>query len=181
MARSAARTFIESAGLRLEEAPDRKFRATDLPFNKVPRAVKSSNLIHMTLSPGIIAPRFFVPALLALLSAACASYAAHQHASNLALAQQDDAACQAQGWHYPEPRYVSCRMDLQDARLHKDWMNLQLMHQTQNQPAAIPPPYPYQEVYRPLDRHHFSCRMTHEAGQDYVLCDEDDDAASTRD
>ncbi|HEX6550332.1 MAG TPA: hypothetical protein VF117_06635, partial [Gammaproteobacteria bacterium] len=72
-------------------------------------------------------------------------------------------------------------MQLQDARLHKDWMNLQLMHQTQAQPTGIPQAYPYKEVYRPLDRDHFSCQMSHEDGHDYILCDEDSNAPGTPD
>ncbi|HEX5340460.1 MAG TPA: hypothetical protein VFX47_06225 [Gammaproteobacteria bacterium] len=122
-----------------------------------------------------------VLAFLASLMAGCASYSAHTHARYLALAQQDDAACNARGWSYPAPRYVTCRMTLQDARLHRDWMNLQLMHQTQTQPTGIPQAYPYKEVYRPLDRDHFNCRLSQEAGQNYVLCGEDDDGPGTRD
>lgn len=117
----------------------------------------------------------FPLAICALLSA-CTSYARHEHSRVLATAKQDDAACQAQGWRFPEPRYVTCRMDLQDARLHRDWMNLQLMHQTQAQPTGIPPAYPYKETYRPLNRDRYSCRLIQEGGQDYVLCDEDDNA-----
>ncbi|MGH8372755.1 MAG: hypothetical protein ACRETO_08485 [Gammaproteobacteria bacterium] len=135
----------------------------------------------MRYIPSTIPPQFRWLTLATLLIAGCASYSAHQHASRLALAQEDNAACQAQGWHFPEPHYVTCRMYLQDARLHKDWMNLQLMHQTQAQPAGIPQPYPYKEAYRPLDRDNFSCRLSHEAGHDYVLCDEGDDGPGPRD
>ncbi|MGH8369602.1 MAG: hypothetical protein ACRESC_01350 [Gammaproteobacteria bacterium] len=124
--------------------------------------------------------RFLLFALSVLLLTACASYTARQHADSLALAQQDDAACKAQGWSYPADRYVTCRMSLQDARLHKDWMNLQLMQHTQSQPAGIPPPYPYREVYKPLDRDHFTCRLSQEVGEIYVLCGEDDDGPGTR-
>lgn len=180
MARFTVRTFVKTASLKLMETRDWNSRVPDLHFGKVPRTLKSSTLTDMTTPPHVFSARFPVLALAILLSTACASYSAHRHASRLALARQDDAACLAQGWRYPEPRYVSCRMDLQDARLHKDWMNLQLMQQTRNQPAGIPQPYPYKEAYRPLDRDHFSCRLSREANQDYVLCDEDDDGPGTR-
>ncbi|HET7922594.1 MAG TPA: hypothetical protein VFM15_07555 [Gammaproteobacteria bacterium] len=117
--------------------------------------------------------------LAAGLLAACASYAAREHAHYLHLAQQDDASCGEQGWHYPAPRYVTCRMKLQDARQYRDWMNLQLMHQTQARPTGIAPAYPYKEAYRPLNRDHYSCRYTQEAGQDYILCSESEHAAGT--
>src|SRR5579863_9317669 len=80
-------------------------------------------------------------ALLATLGG-CATLAASEHAQLLASAAADDQACLQQGWKYPEPRYVSCRLQLQDDRLHQDWLNLQLMHQTQaQQPNNIPAPY----------------------------------------
>ena len=142
---------------------------------------KSGNLSTMNLMPNPARLRTVAGFALALLVTGCASYAMHQHMRVLAQATQDDAACEAQGWRYPEPRYVTCRMQLQDARLHKDWMNLQLMHQTQAQPTGIPQAYPYKEVYRPLDRDHFSCQMSHEGGQDYVLCDEDSNGPGTPD
>lgn len=107
------------------------------------------------------------------LLASCASYTAHQEASRLAQAGRDDQACIAQGWHYPEPRYVSCRRELENARLYKSWMSLQMMHQTQQQSPYVPPAYPYRETYRPLDPDHYRCRYTTENDQDYVLCGED--------
>ena len=119
--------------------------------------------------------RVFLCFLLWVALAGCAGYEARQHADELKAAQADDQACVTQGWKYPEPRYVSCRLKLQDDRLHQDWMNLQLMHQTQNQPVTVPPAYPYHDVYRPLDPDHFSCRLITENAQNYVLCSPDDD------
>lgn len=109
---------------------------------------------------------------LSLVLGSCATYNTRLHAHRLALAKQDDAACQAQGWKYPSPRYVSCRMQLQDQRLRRDWLNLELMHQTQAQPTGIPQAYPYRETYRPLDRANYSCWMSNESDQVYILCDE---------
>lgn len=109
-----------------------------------------------------------VPALIV----GCASYAAHEQARFLAQARQDDRTCEAQGWHYPDPRYVSCRRDLEDVRLHKAWMDLQIMRQTQYQPPYAPPAYPYREAYRPLDPDRYRCRYTSENGRDYILCGE---------
>lgn len=129
------------------------------------RSISSTLLLRLT--------RLVLPAL---LLSGCASYANHEHAHLLAQAQQDDATCQAQGWNYPAPRYVTCRMSLQDQRMYRDWLNLQLLHRTQTQPTGIPEAYPYNEVYRPLDRDHFSCRLSHENSQDYVLCGEDEKA-----
>ncbi len=115
-------------------------------------------------------------ALLATLGG-CATLAASEHAQLLASAAADDQACLQQGWKYPEPRYVSCRLQLQDDRLHQDWLNLQLMHQTQaQQPNNIPAPYDPREVYRPLDPDHFDCRLLTEEKRDYILCDESQDA-----
>jgi len=111
-----------------------------------------------------------------LLLAGCASIAGHEHTHALKLAVQDDQTCQAQGWGYPDPRYVTCRLQLDDQRQYRDWMNLQLMHQTQYQNPSAPPPYPYREVYRPLDQDHFHCRYVTENGQDYILCSEEPQA-----
>lgn len=135
---------------------------------------KSVTLSTMKSVPCLATLRNLTLTLVLGAMAGCASYTARQHAHSLELAQQDDAGCQAQGWRYPAPRYVTCRLYLQDARQHRDWMNLQLMHQTQAQPTGIPSAYPYQQIYRPLERDHFSCRLSHEAGQDYVLCGEDE-------
>jgi len=110
--------------------------------------------------------------MLSALLVGCATYNSRLHAHKLALATQDDAACQAQGWKYPSPRYVSCRMQLQDERTHRDWLNLQLMHQTQAQPTGIPQAYPYRETYKPLNRANYSCWMSNENGHVYILCDE---------
>lgn len=108
--------------------------------------------------------------------AGCASLEAHDHARMLETAVQDDRTCLEQGWRYPDPVYITCRMQLQDDRLHKDWLNLQLMRQSQAQPNAIPAPYTPREYYRPLDRDHFDCRLYNENKLDYILCDEDDNS-----
>ncbi len=106
---------------------------------------------------------------------ACATYDAHQRASLLETASRDDQACLQQGTKFPDDRYVSCRLQLQDDRLHQDWLNLQLMRQTQQQPAAVPSPYTPREYYRPLDRDHFVCGLVTEDKRDYILCDETDE------
>src|SRR5690242_18349740 len=107
--------------------------------------------------------------------AGCAGYAARQHADELKTAVADDQACVTQGWKFPEPHYTSCRLKLQDDRLHQDWLNLQLLHQTQNQPVNVPPAYPYHDVYKPLDPDHFDCRLITENALNYVLCAADDE------
>ncbi len=107
-----------------------------------------------------------------MLLAGCASLAAHEHAHALKMAVQDDQTCQAQGWRYPDPRYVTCRMQIADKRQYRDWMNLQIMHQSQYQNPSAPPAYPYREVYRPLDRGQYHCRYIAENAKDYILCGE---------
>ena len=108
--------------------------------------------------------------------AACASYDARQRASLLQTAAHDDQTCLQQGTKFPDERYVSCRLQLQDDRLHQDWLNLQLMRQTQQQPNAVPAPYTPREYYRPLDPDHFVCILvTEEDKRDYVMCDETDE------
>jgi hypothetical protein len=112
-----------------------------------------------------------------LLSAvACANYDARQHATLLRTAAQDDLTCIGQGTKFPEDRYVSCRLQLQDDRLHQDWLNLQVMRQSQQQPNNIPAPYTPREYYRPLDPDHFVCLLvTEEDKREYILCDETDE------
>ncbi|MGH8280785.1 MAG: hypothetical protein ACRERZ_01190 [Gammaproteobacteria bacterium] len=112
-------------------------------------------------------------ALAITLLAGCSTLASHEHVKTLRLAVQDDQSCQAKGLRYPDPRYVTCRMQIDDQRQYKDWMSLQMMHQTQYQNLNAPPAYPYREVYRPLDRDHFHCQYVTENAQDYVLCGED--------
>jgi len=102
----------------------------------------------------------------------CAHLASDEHAHTLKLAVQDDQACRSQGWHYPEPRYITCRLQIDDQRQYKDWMNLQMMHQTQYQNLSAPPPYPYRDVYRPLDPEHYQCQYVTENDQDFILCSE---------
>lgn len=102
----------------------------------------------------------------------CALLAQHEQAASLKQALADDQACVAQGWQYPTPRYVTCRMQLEDQRQHRNWMNLQLMQQTQTQRAGAPPPYASREQYRHLDRDTYQCRYTSENGKDYILCGE---------
>jgi hypothetical protein len=109
----------------------------------------------------------------AILFAGCANIASHERAHVLKLAVQDDHACQTQGWRYPQPRYITCRLQLEDKRQYKDWMSLQMMHQTHYQNLSAPPPYPYREVYKPLDRDHYRCNYVAENGQDYILCGEE--------
>lgn len=114
--------------------------------------------------------------LLPLLLAACASYSAREHARLLQTAVQDDQACVQQGFRFPDYPYVTCRMKLQDDRLHQDWLNLQLMRQSQVQPPNVPAPYTPREVYRPLDPDHFVCQLVTEDRRDYILCEETDEA-----
>jgi hypothetical protein len=108
--------------------------------------------------------------------AACASYDSREHASLLQTALSDDQTCKQQGTKFPDERYVTCRLQLQDDRLHQDWLNLQLMRQSQQQPTAVPAPYTPREFYRPLDPGHFVCSLvTEEDKRDYILCDETDE------
>ena len=114
--------------------------------------------------------------ILILGLSACASYDARQHAQMLLTAQRDDQTCDQQGFKFPDDHYVSCRMQLQDDRLHQDWLNLQLMRQSQQQPSNIATPYSPREYYRPLDRDHFVCLLTTEADKrEYILCEETDE------
>ena len=114
--------------------------------------------------------------VLLLSLAACASYDARQQTALLQTALHDDQTCDQQGMKFPEDRYVTCRLQLQDERLHQDWLNLQLMRQSQQQPTAVPAPYTPREFYRPLDPAHFVCSLvTEEDKRDYILCDETDE------
>ena len=108
----------------------------------------------------------------AILLAGCAHLAEREHTRTLKLAVQDDHTCRNQGWNDPEPRYISCRMHIDDQRQYKNWQNLQMMHQTQFQNLSSPPPYPYQDKYRPLDPDRYGCRYVTEQGKDYILCGE---------
>lgn len=119
--------------------------------------------------------RNFMTLFLLLTLGACASYDARQHARLLDTAVQDDRACMAKGWKFPDDRYVSCRMMLQDDRIHQDWLNLQLMRQSQVQPQNVPAPYTPRETYRPLDPAHFVCSLVTEEKHEYILCDETDE------
>lgn len=116
----------------------------------------------------------FLAASLAL--AGCATLGFDEHADMLRTALQDDKTCMQQGVKYPDPVYVTCRMQLQDDRLHQAWLNMQLMHQTANQPNLIPPPYTGHDIYRPLDRDHFDCQFITENKHDYIVCAEDEKA-----
>jgi len=118
----------------------------------------------------------FLTFILSLVLAACASYDARQHAGLLQTALSDDQTCRQQGMKFPDGPYVTCRMQLQDDRLHKDWLNLQLMRQSQQQPQNIPAPYTPREFYRPLDPAHFVCSLvTEQDKREYILCDETDE------
>jgi hypothetical protein len=109
--------------------------------------------------------------------AACASFDARQHAGLLQTSLRDDQTCQQQGMKFPDQRYVTCRLQLQDDRMHQDWLNLQLMRQSQQQPQNIPAPYTPREFYRPLDPAHFVCSLvTEEDKREYILCDETDES-----
>ena len=115
---------------------------------------------------------FLLPVILAL--AGCATLGANEHANMLSTAVGDDQTCAQQGLKYPDITYVSCRMQLQDDRLHKAWLNLQLMKQTNIQPNQVPPPYTGHDIYRPLDLEHFDCQLVTEEKRDYILCSEDE-------
>jgi hypothetical protein len=106
--------------------------------------------------------------------AGCAFLGTNQHANMLHTAVADDQTCAGQGLKYPDVTYVSCRMELQDDRLHKAWLNLQLMQQTNIQPNQVPPPYTGHEVYRPLNLEYFDCQIVTEDKHDYILCAEDE-------
>lgn len=107
------------------------------------------------------------------LLATCTSVASHEHLNMVKQALRDDQACQSQGWHFPDPRYVTCRMQIDDKRQYRNWMNLQIMRQDQYQnPSAVPPALP-RESYRSLDRDRYHCRYVSENDQDYILCREE--------
>lgn len=120
-------------------------------------------------------PRSFLLATVAGL-AGCTLFGINQHANMLKTAVQDDQTCVQQGLKYPDIKYISCRMQLQDDRLHQAWLNLQLMQQTNIQPNQVPPPYTGHEVYRPLNLEYFDCQIVTEDKHDYVLCAEDEKA-----
>lgn len=115
---------------------------------------------------------FLLAAVLAL--AGCTILGTDEHANMLRTAVGDDQTCVQQGFKYPDIRYVGCRMQLQDDRLHKAWLNLQLMKQTNLQPNQVPPPFTGHDVYRPLDLEHFDCQLVTEDKRDYILCSEDE-------
>lgn len=108
----------------------------------------------------------------------CSLFSVDDHANMLKVALQDDQACMARGVKYPDPQYISCRMQLQDDRLHQDWLTEQLMHQSANQPNLVPPPYTGHELYHPLDPQYFNCQLATEDKHDYILCAEDEKAES---
>jgi len=108
----------------------------------------------------------------AIMLVGCAHLAGDEHAHTLKLAVQDDQECQSQGWRYPDARYITCRLQIDDQRQYKYWMSLQEMHQTYYQNLSAPPPYPYRDVYRPMEPDHYQCQYVSESGQDYVLCSE---------
>lgn len=113
-----------------------------------------------------------LPLLLPAVISSCASVARHEHTAALLQAQQDDQSCESRGWHYPAPRYVTCRMQLDDKRQYRSFMSLQMMKQTQTQRAGAPPLTTAQDAYRPLDRDQYQCRYVTENGKDYILCGE---------
>lgn len=102
----------------------------------------------------------------------CSTLARHEHNVALNQASQDDQVCVSQGWHYPAPRYVTCRMQLDDKRQYRSFMSLQMMKQTQTQRADAPPLTTAQDAYRPLDRDQYQCRYVTENSKDYILCGE---------
>lgn len=102
----------------------------------------------------------------------CSMMARHEHTAALNQALQDDQTCMSQGWHYPAPRYVTCRMQLDDKRQYRSFMSLQMMKQTQTQRAGAPPMTTIQDAYRPLDRDKYQCQYITENGKDYILCGE---------
>lgn len=109
---------------------------------------------------------------LAVALAGCATIANHEHANALQQAQADDQACVAQGWRYPTPRYVTCRMQIDDQRQYHNWMNLQMLQRTQFLHPGQPPGPPVQESYRPLSPDTYACNYVTEHAKDYILCSE---------
>lgn len=109
--------------------------------------------------------------------AGCSLFSVDDHANALKVAVQDDQTCAASGPKYPDPRYVFCRMQLQDDRLHQAWLNMQLMRQSAaSQPNQVPAPYTGHELYHPLNPQYFSCQPVTEYKHDYILCAEDEKA-----
>lgn len=81
------------------------------------------------------------------------------------LAIADDAACTERGYEYPGDAYVECRYELQDSRLRKQWMEMQmsLRQQSAMEPGALP--NRSNEPYRPMRREGFRCEFRRDAEQ----------------
>ncbi len=110
---------------------------------------------------------------LALLAAGCSDLTTREHAEELSASRADNDACVAQGLHYPDPAYVTCRYGLQNERLRRQWRNVQML-----QSAGKPAPAGVSGAdFRPLDRGRFECRPEPQFGGDYVFCGEDEGPA----
>ena len=70
--------------------------------------------------------------LCAGLLAGCSGIESRQQADELATMRQDDAYCAGQTTRYPDPAYISCRYQLQNARSYRKWKNAQMVLRTDN-------------------------------------------------
>jgi hypothetical protein len=109
--------------------------------------------------------------LLILIFTGCAAIQSRQHANELNQMRQDDEACIKQGLHYPDADYVSCRYNLENARLHYAWKCVQMLKCTGTTPTSTSPrPIIQTEAYKPLDVEHFRCWPEPQFGVDYIFC-----------
>lgn len=90
------------------------------------------------------------------------------------LARADHEACVERGYDYPGPAYTECRMEVHDARLYEQWMEL---HMSLKQQAAAEPgnlPHRTSEPYRPLRIEDYRCEMRRDAeSAPWIHCFED--------
>lgn len=121
-----------------------------------------------------IYPLIFAGALVcACLLAGCSGVQSRQQADELATARQDDAYCAGQTARYPDPAYISCRYQLQNARSYRKWKNAQMMLRTGNVTNQnITNPMFSRGIFTPMDRTGFGCQLEQHSGFDYVVCGE---------
>lgn len=87
---------------------------------------------------------------------------------------QDDAACRERGYEYPGGAYRECRLQLHDARLREQHMELQMSRQYDR--STDPGSLPQQQAtdpYRPLRLEDYACELRRdEEGQPWIHCSE---------
>ena len=107
----------------------------------------------------------------AALLAGCSGIGSRQQADELATMRQDDAYCAGQTTRYPDPAYISCRYQLQNARSYRKWKNAQMVLRTDNvSNQNITNPMFSRGIFTPMDRASFNCQLEQHSGFDYVAC-----------